>query len=981
MASPDYPTRPIVDVDPIATTAVGSGSTHVDVPPFLTDRYRLGDEIARGGMGIIYQATDSVLGREVAVKVLQDKFGPTSGVALRFLDEARITGQLQHPSIPPVHDLGTLPDGRPFLAMKLIKGQTLEELLKVRSDPSADRGRFIVTFEQICQALAYAHSHDVIHRDLKPANVMVGSFGEVQVMDWGLAKVLGGPVSPAGDTEVMNGETRVGSLRESGGSFTLAGSVLGTPAFMPPEQAVAAVAEIDFRSDVFGLGAILCVILTGQPPFVGATAERVRQESAKGNVTEAFARLDACGADPDLVALCKQCLAPEKCERPANGGEVAETVAKLLAAAEERARLAELQRVRVEGERTTAETRAAERRKRRRLWIGAASVLALAVVGGLSTVVAVQRRANAQLATEQAKVQDRFDMAVKAIETFHTGVSEDVVLKNDQLKDLRTKLLKQAAGFYAELEKLLAGQPDAKSQKALAGGYFQLAELTDKLGDKAEALRIHRQALAVRRELAAQPGADVETRLDVARSLLYVSALLNATGDSSGAMAGLEEGRELAERLETEEPRNSVRAVLALNHSRQGLLLAQSGASSQALESHGMALAIRQELAVTNPAVTSFQSELAWSHINIGGILMDTGKSSEALEAYHKALAIRQKLANANPSVASFQNELATSHNAIGLLLSQTGKPAEALEEYEKARAIMQKLVDTNPVVSSYQSELALIHYNIGVLLRETGKPREVLMSYEKALDIRQKLADANPAVMSYQQGLAQSYFSIGALLSEMGKPEEALGAYEKARAIMQKLADANPSIAMFRRHLASTHNNIGWLHAHQKRYADALLALDQGLCLCEKLTHDYPTNAYFAHGLGYSHAYRGWAKAHAGQPAEAAADLRQAVEIWSKNKNLDIETRFERSRALALLAGLGGDAKSGVRAAEVRAFADQSVAALADAVKTGWGQLSELKEPDFDALRDRADFQVLVEEVKAKAGMVPEVAPPPRAK
>ena len=98
---------------------------------------------------------------------------------------------MQHPAIPPVHDLGTLPDGRPFLAMKLIKGQTLDELLKARPDPSADRGRFVAVFEQVCQAVAYAHAHDVIHRDLKPANVMVGAFGEVQVMDWGLAKVLG----------------------------------------------------------------------------------------------------------------------------------------------------------------------------------------------------------------------------------------------------------------------------------------------------------------------------------------------------------------------------------------------------------------------------------------------------------------------------------------------------------------------------------------------------------------------------------------------------------------------------------------------------------------------------------------------------------------------------------------------------------------------------------------------------------------------
>src|SRR5262245_25696389 len=140
-------------------------------------------------MGVVHRATDAVLGREVAVKVLQEKYDPDSGTARRFADEARITAQLQHPNIPAVHDLGTLPDGRPFLAMRLIKGDTLDDLLAARPDPGHDRGRFVAAFEQVCQALAYSHAHGVLHRDLKPANVMVGKFGEVQVMDWGLAKV------------------------------------------------------------------------------------------------------------------------------------------------------------------------------------------------------------------------------------------------------------------------------------------------------------------------------------------------------------------------------------------------------------------------------------------------------------------------------------------------------------------------------------------------------------------------------------------------------------------------------------------------------------------------------------------------------------------------------------------------------------------------------------------------------------------------
>ncbi len=286
------------------------------LPATAAGRYAFLDELARGGMGVVYRATDTVLGREVAVKLLSDRFDPDAAAARRFVDEARIAGQLQHPGIPAVHDLGTLPDGRPFLAMKLVKGNTLEALLRDRVASAVERGRFVAVFEQICQAIGYAHAHQVIHRDLKPSNVMVGSFGEVQVMDWGLAKVLASrererPELDAGETAAG---TKIQSTRDSDGSETQAGSVLGTPAFMPPEQAIGAIDQIDARSDVFGLGAILTVTLTGQPPFVGDTAEATRQAAAKGKVGDAFARLDASGAEPELVALCKRCLAAEKAD-------------------------------------------------------------------------------------------------------------------------------------------------------------------------------------------------------------------------------------------------------------------------------------------------------------------------------------------------------------------------------------------------------------------------------------------------------------------------------------------------------------------------------------------------------------------------------------------------------------------------------------------------------------------------------------------
>ena len=217
--------------------------------------YQLLEEVGRGGMGVVYRARDLTLGRDVAVKLLAEGYSLDSPAAQRFLSESRITGQLQHPGIPAVHQVGSLPDGRPFLAMKLIKGCTLEAILKDRSDPSAQRGRLLAVFEAVCQAVGYAHAHQVIHRDLKPANVMVGSFGEVQVMDWGLAKVLGeegaAPAANSATSEATRAWTEVGPTPEAG-SHTQAGSLVGTPAFIPPEQAAGELAKVDERADVFG---------------------------------------------------------------------------------------------------------------------------------------------------------------------------------------------------------------------------------------------------------------------------------------------------------------------------------------------------------------------------------------------------------------------------------------------------------------------------------------------------------------------------------------------------------------------------------------------------------------------------------------------------------------------------------------------------------------------------------------------------------
>jgi serine/threonine-protein kinase len=351
-------------------------------------RFQVVRDIARGGMGAVVRAHDPDLNREVAVKVLLDEHAEQPDWLHRFVEEAQIAGQLQHPGVVPVYEFGRLPapDGRPFFAMKLVKGQTLAELLAQRSGPAQDLPRFLGVFEQVCQAVAFAHSKRVIHRDLKPANVMVGSFGEVQVMDWGLAKVLGegapaaarpAPAAGVSDIRTARSHPGEGSAAAPPTPETEAGTVLGTPAYMAPEQARGEVDSLDQRSDVFGLGSILCEILTGRPPYRPAESWRVLHLAALGDLADAVTRLDDCGADGELVALTKECLSPQREQRPPDAAEVARRVAAYRQGVQERLQATEQRRV-------AAQARAEEEIKRRRLaWaLAAAGVLICFVAGG-----------------------------------------------------------------------------------------------------------------------------------------------------------------------------------------------------------------------------------------------------------------------------------------------------------------------------------------------------------------------------------------------------------------------------------------------------------------------------------------------------------------------------------------------------------------------------------------------------------------------
>jgi serine/threonine-protein kinase len=902
-------------------------------PPLITPSSRLPEsagrcaivgEIGHGGMGAVLRGHDPELGRDLAVKVLLEKFKDEPDLVRRFLMEAQVGGQLQHPGIVPVFDVGVLADRRPYFTMKLVRGRTLAVLLAERRPPhptlsptaggegrvrgpAEDLPRFLTIFEQVCQTLAYAHARGVIHRDLKPANVMVGAFGEVQVMDWGLAKVPGsasGPQATGADADTV--------------SDSSSGSVVGTPAYMAPEQARGEMGRIDERCDVFGLGAMLCEILTGQPPYVAQSRGDLFLLAEQARLADAFRRLDSCGADGDLLNLAKACLALQPDDRPRDAGVVARLVTAYLAGVQERLRLAEVERASAQAKAEEAKAKAAAERRARRLTVVlAAAGLAIVLLGGggwvwmqqekLARAAETERLVNAQLveaiergeraraaATDLAKWESAVAAGEQAEALATAGEASPDLLERVRtlLADLRNesdaarsaadervanqRMLRRLGDNRLRLPRTDSGVQEAAYMEIEFRNAFRDFGIDVEVLDPAEAAALIRRR-AIREELAAAldewaiyrriygpkeseawqrlfavaQAADPDPWRDRFRTAFAQptrQALEQLAAEAKTQSVPVRSLTILATALAG---RDAIPEAIALLHHVESLhpddfwVNQKLGFYYQKLQPPRWSGALRY-FTVTR----ALHPEIAFTHINVGTALWNQGARDAALAAYQEALRLKPNLAPA--------------HFNLGTAWLETGELDKAIAAFEEA--------------IRHEPNYVPAHYNLGLSLEKRDKPVEAIAAYQKALAIQPDLPRAHAALgdaFRKQKLLREAADSYGEAVRwepqnadyrrRLGITLAERGLWDQAIAEMERASCLDPGVAR-------DHYNVGFALERKAEWDKAIAAYQEAI----RLNPDY----------AQAHCNLGNAFRAKGRFKEALDAVRRGHELGQKQRD-----------------------------------------------------------------------------------------------
>lgn len=698
--------------------------------------------LGHGGMGVVYLAKQKGLGRLVALKMLIAGAHASQTRLARFEVEAQAVAHLQHPNIVQIYEIGTH-DGLPFFSLEYVDGGNLADKVDGKPQPPAEAAQ---TIEVLALAMAYAHQNGIIHRDLKPVNVLLTKDGLPKITDFGLAKRL-----------------------EGDSTQTRSGDVMGTPSYMSPEQALGNVKAVGPLVDVYALGAILYEMLTGRPPFVGAsvleTLEQVRMREPLPP-SQLQPRVPA-----DLETICLKCLQKDPHKRYAGAEALADDLHRFLKGEPIQARPV-----------GNAERLWRWCKRNPRVASLSAAVLALLLLvtaGSVAAAVKInfEKQAaeeardladkNAELANKNAeearRAQQRADenanvareQANLAVKTFYTVVVE---LQN-QLRDrpdmqkLRVKLLNDALAGLNEVAK--SAENSKLLQRTLGGAYQRMGDVASEMGQTAEAGRQYDKALSIFEQLAALDTNDEICRWNLA--VMYekkgtVNHRLN--GDIAKTRELYRKATQLREELAAgprHEPKLTqplVDNALAGSYSGEANLALLSGDPAQARDYFQKAVALREKLADANAGDLKAKEGLALLYVTLGQVSFHLREPGAAQAHFLKSLQLREGLVRADPGSVPFQKGVVESHQKFGdMLLHLRGRDAldTVRKHYAVAHALTQKLYDKNPENTELRQALASSHYRLGTVAGRQGNKPEADKQFRACLTLRDALARDDP--------------------------------------------------------------------------------------------------------------------------------------------------------------------------------------------------------------------------------------------
>jgi serine/threonine-protein kinase len=814
----------------------------VGAPSALGVRFRILRPHARGGLGEVFVAFDEELHREVALKEIQGQHADEPQSRLRFLMEAEITGGLEHPGIVPVYGLGTYAEGRPFYAMRFIRGDSLKEAVERfhadearRRDPGERAlelrgllGRFI----DVCDAIEYAHSRGVLHRDLKPGNIMLGKYGETLVVDWGLAKPA---AKVEGVTESVEGPLRPSSYADA--TTTVAGPAIGTPQYMSPEQASGRADLLGPASDVYSLGATLYNLLTGKPPITDTTLATVLHKAQEGDFPPP--RRVNPEVHPALEAICLKAMARRPGDRYPSARALAGDVERWLADEP------------VGAWREPWAVRARRWIGRHRTLVAGTGAAVFVALVGLVVGTLLLARVNRREHQERELAEHNYQLARQAVDRYYTEISEDVLLNEPGMEPLRKKLLAAAREFYDQFVQERRGDPAAEAD--LGRALERLARITGDIGAgekdaELKAIDLHEQALAI---FTRQPQPGAAQKEDLAACYHQLGLLYRRTDQMDKAEADYGKAIAAWDALAQQQPdEDRYRAELARSRLGLGNVYEATRRLDRAADLYGQSLAARRDLHGRHPEVAAYQRDLAVSLSNLGVVHTDQGHRDKAEECFREALALRSDLVTTYPALSQYAHDLAQSQYNLGYWYGQGKQWDRAVESYRAAAALWERLTTEHPTVSVYQTLLAETYSALANVYRTTGKGPDAEAASERGVAIQKKLLADHQGVPAYKADLARGYYRLGNVYRSGGHGDKAEEAYQNALRLQKELSQALPDAQEYQADLARTWNNLGLLRQGRQQAEEAASAYREAVALWQKLATAHPGVPEYQRGL-----------------------------------------------------------------------------------------------------------------------------------